>query len=421
MSRDRLPLRSSTLSSVRGSSGACQPRRASARASWRTLSGMSHPSSVATGEPPSPAASPALFATIVVASRGPSLALARLLRGVAAVRRPQPVELLLGVDADKQEQVVELVERFVSQMTTQVVGLEGGTPGERRNGVTHLARGAVVLFLDDDVEVEPGIIEALTSTFADPTVIVAGGPNLTPPAAPRFEQVSGQVLGSLLGRAPVRHRSSTGAEKPGRSRSLTLCNLAIRRELVEAQPFAAELVCAEENELLGRMGGGRIVHTPALAVYHHRRPGLYRHARQLFKYGLGRGQVVARHPTPRQLAFLTPAAAALGVLVLLAVVPAAGLALLAGYAAVVVAGSVRIAGLRDAPLAALLIVLTHAAYAAGTVYGLVYEAVLRREPCGSASSSRPTARGRRSRSRSRRWSLRSRAIPGGSSSSSTPP
>jgi hypothetical protein len=339
---------------------------------------MSHPSSVATGEPPSPAASPALFATIVVASRGPSLALARLLRGLAAVRRPQPVELLLGVDADKQEQVVELVERFVPQMTTQVVGLEGGTPGERRNGVTHLARGAVVLFLDDDVEVEPDILEALASTFADPLVIVAGGPNLTPPAAPRFEQVSGRVLGSLLGSGPVRHRYSTGTEKPGRSRSLTLCNLAIRREFVVAQPFAAELVCAEENELLGRVAGGKIVHTPALAVYHHRRPGLYRHARQLFKYGLGRGQVVARHPTPRQLAFLAPAAAAAGVIVLLALAPPAGVALLVAYAVVVAVGSVRIVGLRDAPLAAVLVVLTHAAYGAGTVYGLVYESVLRR-------------------------------------------
>jgi hypothetical protein len=339
---------------------------------------MTLPSSVATGEPRSTGAPPAPFASIVVASRGPSLVLARLLRGLGRVRSAQPFELLLGVDAHQQERVVELVERLVPEIDTHVVGLQRGTPGERRNGVTHLARGDVVLFLDDDVEIEPGIVDGLAAAFADPDVIVAGGPNLTPPAAPRFEQVSGRVLASALGSGPVRHRYARGTERPGRSRSLTLCNLAIRRELVVAQPFAAELICAEENELLGRMGGGRIVHTPALAVYHHRRPGLYRHARQLFKYGLGRGQVVARHPTPRQLAFLAPAAAALAVLVLLAVVPAAGLALLVAYAIVVVAGSVRIAGLRDAPLAALLIVLTHAAYAAGTVYGLVYEAVLRR-------------------------------------------
>jgi hypothetical protein len=319
------------------------------------------------------------LASVVVVSRGPSLVLARLLRSLARVQEANRLELLLGVDASSLEEAVRLVERLAPEVHARVIGLDGGSPGERRNGVTHAARGEVVLFLDDDVEVREDLVSSLDAAFADPGVIVVGGPNLTPPTAPRFEQVAGRVLASPLGSGPVRHRYTASAEKPGRNRSLTLCNLAIRRRVVELEPFAPELLCAEENELLGRMAGGRIVHTPALAVYHHRRSGFYLHARQLFKYGIGRGQVVARHPSSlRQLAFLAPAAAALAALALLVVAPVAGLLVVGAYAVAVGVEAVRIGGVRDAPLAASLLVLTHVAYAAGTVSGIAYELVQRR-------------------------------------------
>jgi hypothetical protein len=309
----------------------------------------------------------------VVASRGPSLVLARLLRSLARVHGPRRMELLLGVDADRLEEAVRMVERLAPALATSVVGLPGGSPGERRNGLTHLARGAVVLFLDDDVEVGADVVDVLEETFAAPGVVVVGGPNVTPPRAPRFEQVAGRVLASALGSGPVRHRYAVADSKPGRNRTLTLCNLAIRADVAKAEPFAPELLCAEENELLGRMGSGTIVHTPRLAVFHHRRPGFYLHARQVFKYGIGRGQVVARHPSPRQLAFLTPALGAGAAVAALAAFPVVGVALVTAYALTVVAGSIRLAGLRDAPLAAALVVVTHAGYAAGTIGGLVYE------------------------------------------------
>jgi hypothetical protein len=145
------------------------------------------------------------------------------------------------------------------------------------------------------------------------------------------------------------------------------------------ESFEPELLCAEENELLGRIASeGGVVHTPLLSVYHHRRQGLRRHARQLFKYGVGRGQVVARNPSPRQLAFLLPAAAAAGTLAALLLVPPVGLALCGLYALAVVVEALRIVALRDAPIALTLIVLTHACYAAGTVAGAAYELRRRR-------------------------------------------
>jgi hypothetical protein len=254
-------------------------------------------------------------------------------------------------------------------------------PGDARNPLIERARGELLLFLDDDVTAPPNLLQVLAEeAAAHPEASVFGGPNDTPPASSRFQFVQGAVLSSLVGAGPVSRRY--GARHPGEAdeRWFTLCNLAVRRNAMV--PFLGHLVCAEENAMLAelRRHGERMRYEPRLRVFHARRGTLRSFARQMHKYGRGRGALLRRDPASMRLAFLAPAALIVYLLLLPAALLAAGvpsrLALIPGvaYAVLSVASSAWIAWtLRKpalGPLAAALTVVLHIAYGTGTIRGL---------------------------------------------------
>jgi O-antigen/teichoic acid export membrane protein len=315
--------------------------------------------------------------SVVLVTRGPSLGLARLLRSLGRAHGSDRAELIMGVDdASPQalEQVEAAVERWLPGPST-VVALPNAFPGHNRNALVPRARAEVVVFLDDDVVVPGGFLDGVRDALADGSVGVAGGPNLTPPHSSTVERLSGAVLASPVGTGPVRHRYASW--RPGRASelSLTLCNLAVRRDLLTPSPFDAHLRCAEENELLIRLSrdGVNMRYTPDLAVYHQRRDHLASYARQIWKYGFGRGQLLTRAFYGTQATFTLPVLLLTLLAAGLVLAPYTALAALALYAVVVAVAAVRIGGMRHGPLTAALLLATHGGYTLGLIAGLLHE------------------------------------------------
>jgi succinoglycan biosynthesis protein ExoA len=238
-------------------------------------------------------------------------------------------------------------------------------------------------------------------------VSVFGGPNVTPPGSSRFQIAQGAVLSSLVGAGPVSRRYGARHRGLADERWFTLCNLAVRREVM--LPFRSELVCAEENEVLAKLRrqGEPMLYEPRLSVFHARRSTWAAFARQMFKYGRGRGQLLVRRPGTVRVAFLAPAALVLYLLLvpaLIALGAAAPLALspLALYAALALASSLRIAWtlgqVTAVPLALLLVVTVHLCYGAGVLRGLLRilrpRRLLRPEPATRARWLEPSDEGR---------------------------
>jgi GT2 family glycosyltransferase len=255
-------------------------------------------------------------------------------------------------------------------------------PGGARNPLVERARGELVLFLDDDVVAPPGLLRSLADVAArHPQVSVFGGPNSTPPHSSRFEAVQGAVLSSLVGSGPVARRYGARHGGPADERWFTLCNLAVRRRAMV--PFADELVCAEENELLDRLRrrGGTMLYDPALSVFHARRPTPAAFARQMLKYGRGRGQLIARRPASLRVPYLAPSVLIVYLLGLLpallallsspwpALAPLALYVLLAGGTALRITWTLRRPS--AAALGLALIGVVHVCYGAGVLWGLL--------------------------------------------------
>jgi GT2 family glycosyltransferase len=302
-------------------------------------------------------------------------------------------ELLIGGNPTPER--MSVIHRHFP--AAQVCNTGGRLPGAARNPLIERARGELLLFLDDDVIASPDLLRRLAQAAARyPQASVFGGPNETPPHSSRFQVVQGAVLSSLVGAGPVSRRYGARHPGPADERWFTLCNLAIRKRVMPS--FSSEFVCAEENALLSelRTRGEEMRYDPGLSVFHTRRSKAGPFAEQMFKYGRGRGQLLARRPVstfraayvaPTALLFyliLLPATLALSVAPMVAIVPAMV------YCGLVIANALRIGGTlkRPAavPLAAALIVTIHLCYGAGVVRGLLSPRKTREELCPSSTS-----------------------------------
>jgi len=243
-----------------------------------------------------------LISVCILAGHG-AAALESCLESLRGQLSPPPFELLIG-GSPSPEAVSLLARHFPAAL---LCWTEGYLPGAARNSLIEQARGELLLFLDDDVTAPPDLLHGLAQVAADhPDASVFGGPNDTPFDSSRFQAVQGAVLGSLMGSGPVSRRYGARHPGPADERWFTLCNLAVRRRAM--LPFASELVCAEENALLAqlRRDGQQMRYEPSLRVFHARRPTLRSFAKQMFKYGRGRGQLLARRPTTLRLAYALP-------------------------------------------------------------------------------------------------------------------
>lgn len=300
---------------------------------------------------------------------------------------PPAWELLVCSDRDP-----DLSELVHARFPEAVVGLvRGALPGAARNFLVERARGQLLLFLDDDVTVRFDLLHRMAAIADEhPESSVFGGPNETPPGSSRFQIVQGAVLASLIGAGPVRRRYGAHPAGPADERWFTLCNLAIRRDAMLR--FDASLVCAEENELMDSMSrrGALLHYDPRLVAYHERRATLSGFAQQMYKYGRGRGQLLARRPASTRLGHVVPTFLLAYVVAASAIVGVARrpepFALVLVYLGAVLAEAVhigrRVRRFRATSLAAALIVVLHTCYGLGVVSGVLRG---RRRPAGSSA------------------------------------
>jgi GT2 family glycosyltransferase len=315
-----------------------------------------------------------LVSVCVLAHHAPT-ALGACLASLREQSSPPSFEVLVG--SATPVLYAEAVREHLSEATVYETG--GRNPGAARNLLIERARGDLLLFLDDDVTAPPLLLRRLV-TLAElhPQISVFGGPNLTPPGSPRLACVQGAVLASLAGSGPVSRRYGARRAHLADERWFTLCNLAIRRDAM--LPFQATLVCAEENELLAelRRAGRTMRYEPGLSVFHARRPDIRSFAAQMFKYGRGRGPVLAGRRGGARVAYLAPPALVLYCTLLPLFLgleaPNIVLAPAAAYLLLVIVGGGRVGWTMrraaDGWLAGLLIAVVHLGYGIGVLTGL---------------------------------------------------
>jgi GT2 family glycosyltransferase len=213
-------------------------------------------------------------------------------------------------------EVVVASDRSLSQMPGEVIPVETGarsdtSPAEKRDAAFKKTSGDVLAFVDDDAYPRPDWLARAAGYFDDPDVQALGGPGVTPPGSSWPERVGGAVYESPAGSAFLRYRFLPLS--PRRVTDYPAYNLFVRREALETVGgWGTAFYGGEDTVLCLKLAeaGWPVHYAPDVLVFHHRRPVLAAHLRQVANVGRHRGYFVRAFPaTSRRALYALPALA----------------------------------------------------------------------------------------------------------------
>jgi len=188
--------------------------------------------------------------------------------------------------------LASLRENGPAPAALEIFVAEGSHPARQRNAALELARGDIIVFLDNDCTLAPHFWAELEAAFARPEVEVVGGPVLLRPDAAPLEAIFHALLTHPLVVGPVSARyAARGEFRPATQTELILCNMATRRSLfTKIGPLSTRLYPNEENEWLERaeVAGAGIYYAPKFQVYRPQRGTWGQMGKMLLRYGIGR-------------------------------------------------------------------------------------------------------------------------------------
>jgi glycosyltransferase involved in cell wall biosynthesis len=314
-------------------------------------------------------------------SSGPQVSvIVPLHRLTAAARRC--LDEVLALPGDRHELIVvsdRRIEGLPERARLVLTGSETDTsPAEKRDAAMPHVRGEICAFLDDDAyPASDWIDKALARFESDPAAAAVGGPGLTPPGSPLAERVGGAFYESRFGSGGLtyRFRPVGGVREVD---DFPAYNLFIRTSALRAiGGWASTFYGGEDTKVCLELvrNGHRIVYDPAVLVFHHRRPILRSHMRQVGNVGRMRGYFTRAFPeTSMRPLYFAPSAALLAapLVAAWALRKPSRLALVAAGA-----GAISLSALRDgkdpavAALLPIALAAGHGAYGAGFLRGLL--------------------------------------------------
>jgi len=307
--------------------------------------------------------------SIVIAVKGPNPCLTECLDRCLGLDYPD-YEILVLPDAP-----FDPPDPRIRVIPTGVVG-----PSEKRDVGTRAASGELVAFLDDDAYPIVDWLTHAAANFISPDIAAVGGPGVTPASDGYWAQVSGAVYASLLVSGPHVCRYT-----PRRHREVDdypSCNLIVRKSAFEqVGGFGNRFWPGEDTVFCLRIIRDlkkKILYDPDVMVYHHRRPRISVHFRQVWSYAVHRGYFVKRFPeTSRRFSYFVPSLFVTGALLgwlpglwVPALMRAYAVTLFA-YLLVVLIGTPGKLNPRFYPATVLSVIATHFTYGAGFLRGLL--------------------------------------------------
>ncbi len=191
----------------------------------------------------------------------------------------------------------------------ELIIVEGKQPAKQRNEAVKVAKGEIIFFFDDDVILKKNIIKKMLKHYDNKTVMLVGGPNLTPPSDTFIQKCFGYVMSSYFGSARMSNRYKfSGKVRKATEKDLMSCNLNGRAKILKKNFFNETLWPNEENELFNSpiKKGYKLIYDPNAIVYHSRRPTIKKFIKQNFGYGRGRSEQTFLQPSSFELLFMLP-------------------------------------------------------------------------------------------------------------------
>jgi glycosyltransferase involved in cell wall biosynthesis len=318
------------------------------------------------------------FVSVIVPVRNEERYIGGCLRSLAAQDYPRDRFEVLVVDGDSTDgscRVAEDVARETGLAVRLLSNPRRSTPCGLNAGIAQ-ARGEVIARVDAHAEVDSRFLSESVSALTESGADVVGGP---------IRSVGDGLVGGAIAlamSAPFGVGNAAFRYSREEQYTDTVAFPTYRRSVFDRLgPFAEDLEWGEDDEFHYRLGdaGGRILLTPRIASTYFTRSSLGALARQYFRYGRVKMEVLRRHPRRTRLRQLVPGAFVLGLAATGALATMRGpfvlpLAAVAGaYGLASLAASLRAAGRENWRCLTVLpaaFACLHVSYGLGSLVGL---------------------------------------------------
>lgn len=168
-------------------------------------------------------------------------------------------------------------------------------PAEKRDSGVQHAKGEIIAFIDDDAYPASTWLKTAVPLFKDKKIVAVCGPGILPPSTTFLERVFDEVLTSWVGSGGYAYRFV-----PQKKRFVddypSMNFLVRKKEFLTVGGFNSEYWPGEDSKLcedLVYKRGGKILYSPRIVTYHHRRDNLFEFLKQHANYGFHRGAFFA--------------------------------------------------------------------------------------------------------------------------------
>jgi cellulose synthase/poly-beta-1,6-N-acetylglucosamine synthase-like glycosyltransferase len=170
------------------------------------------------------------------------------------------------------------------------------SPGRKRNIGVKNSNGEFLAFIDSDAYPRKDWLKNAIKYFSGTEIAAVGGPGITPEKDSILQKAGGYVLSSfMVGGLASRYNT----EKSHLSDDIHSCNFIARKSVLEEVggwdekywPGEDTLICLRIKRL-----GKKMIESPDVVVYHHRRSLFKQHLMQVSRFGQHRGFFAKRFP-----------------------------------------------------------------------------------------------------------------------------
>lgn len=172
------------------------------------------------------------------------------------------------------------------------------TPPKKRDIGAKSAKGDILAFLDDDAYPDKDWLKQASEIFKeDDGIGCVCGPAVTALSDSIRQKASGLVYSSFL--VSANHVFRYLPQKRREVFDFPSCNFLIRKKLFkQIGGFDKPFWPGEDTFLCYKMlaTGKRMIYSPEVLVYHHRRPLFIKHLKQIRNYAFHRGYFVKKYP-----------------------------------------------------------------------------------------------------------------------------
>lgn len=191
---------------------------------------------------------------------------------------------------------------------TRIIPSGEAGPADKRDMALTYAEGEIYAFIDDDAYPRADWLKNAVRYFEDSDVGAVGGPAVTAPEDDVWQQASGKIYESFLCSGGYVYRYLPKAERE--VDDLPSVNLIVRRDIFEkVGGYDSNYYPGEDTKLCLDIVecGKKILYSPDVLVYHHRRRVFRQHLKQATNYAKHRGYFARALPqTSRKPAYFIP-------------------------------------------------------------------------------------------------------------------